>query len=204
MNSRCVEPSIQALCHLLFPECQSTTPFGSNAFPILFCYSCCTALSNGSCGSEFRQMMQTVTTYFQSFAINPVHFYSGQPICSKLPDKNNFAENCADINIYVLPPDSHGLASSSLGVTAVVVPIGCIILITLCIVAGLIWKKRKTEKTTSVCTRSAMYIDMTGEGSFKTEIEWDDDIAYAILETLVNGKRLKLAEQIGEGQSQNS
>ena len=190
-NSRCVGPSLRALCQLLFPECYSS---GSNISPLPLCYSSCTALSNGSCGSEFNEMMQTVYTYFQSHAINPVHFYSGQSICSKLPQKSN----CADIGIDVPSPNK---ASDSVVVISVVVPIGCI---TLCIVVVLIWKwkRRKRDKTISV-DQSEMYVDV-GEEPSKTGIEWDDDIAHAILESLINGNRLKIAEQIGEGQTQHS
>ena len=199
-NSRCVGPSLQALCHLLFPECHKNVSLHGNA-PLPLCYNSCTALSNGSCGPEFIQMMQTVTSYFQSYSLNPVHFYSGQSLCSRLPHKDKFIENCADIDIDVPFSNkaSPGSASSSdkVVIISVSVPVGCIVLITLCIVV-LIWRRRKREKTTSL-EQSKMYVDMAGTGQVKTEIEWDADIAYAILETLVNGKRIKVSEQIGEG-----
>ena len=204
-NSRCVGPSLQALCHLLFPECQKNTSFGFSAYPLPLCYSSCTALSNGSCGSEFNQMMKTVTTYFQSLSLNLLHFYSGQSICNRLPHKDSFSEKCADIDIKVLPqkagPESSG--SDNVVAIAVAVPIVCIGLILMCILVGLIWKKKKIEKTTPQ-EQTAVYIDMTGTEICQTKIEWDDDIAYSIVESLIDGKRLIVSEQIGEGQTQYS
>ena len=201
-NSRCVGPSLQALCHLLFPECQKSRSLHSNA-PLPLCHNSCTALSNGSCGPEFIQMMQRVTSYFQSYSLNPVHFFSGQSLCSRLPHKDKFIDNCADIDIDVSSPNkaNPGSASGSdkVVIISVSVPVGCIGLITLCIVV-LIWKRRKTEKITFL-QQSEILVDMTETGQVKMEIEWDADIAYAILETLVNGKRINLAEQIGEGRT---
>jgi hypothetical protein len=193
-NSGCIEPSLQILCHLLFPECHKNTSL-HGITPRLLCYESCTAVSNGSCGSEFIQMMQEVTSYFQLNSLNPVHFYAGQPLCSQLPPKAKFLQNCADINIDVSSPGS----SSSHNKVAISISVGCIILIALCIV--MIWKRRKTEEIISP-EQCKMYfangVPVETE-QVETEIEWDADIACVIPKTLVNGKRIKLAEQIGEG-----
>ena len=146
-------------------------------------------------------MMQTVSTYFQSHSLNPIHFYSGQSICNKLPHEGNITKNCADIVIDLPSPKEESGSVNVLVIAAVVVPVGCILL-ALCIAVVLLSKRKKTDRTIPL-GESGMYIEMAGKGRFKTEIKWDDDLAYSIAGSLISGKRLKLAEQIGEGQTQH-
>jgi hypothetical protein len=197
-SSGCVGPSVKALCHLLFPECNS---LDSNTSPLPFCYNSCTLLSNGRCGSEFSEMMQTVITYFESHSVNPIHFSfsSSQSICSQLPRKSSLSEICADIHIDVLPPASD---NDKVVAISVVTPISCIVL---CIVVVVFWKWKTRKHTTALHSldMSEVYVDVGGE-PLKMGIEWDDDILHSVLESMINGKRLKISEQIGEGRTHHS
>jgi hypothetical protein len=96
---------------------------------------------------------------------------------------------------------------------SVVTPISCIVL---CVVVVL-FRKRKSKTHTTATNSFYMshvyaeapesmphvYVDVP-EQPLEMSMMWDDDISESILETLISGKQLTIAEQIGEGQTRYS
>ena len=205
VDHECGVLSLQLLCHLLFPACLRSVSSVNDSIPVLLCRNTCKALMNSKCGYQFRANIGKVTSYFQSHKLNPVHFYTGDSICRRLPHKvANITESCTEVqfeaNFINSPPTTEGGSESpsfptssnnnNTIIMAVIVPIVslAVVLVALCL-----WR-RKTVK--------GFWFPEEGERTVFSELVWDDDVARAIPESLIDEKRVTLKEQIGEGENE--
>ena len=189
-SDTCAALSLQILCHLLFPGCQ-TSSTTNRTVPVLLCYSSCDELRNSSCEIGFKSSMKKVTEGFRRSRTpwNPVHFYTSSQPCLELPqgDNNN---SCVEFNIE-LPsienPQSSALSTEVTVLVAVLVPSVSVLLVILLYV----WRRKTRKRFFSVADLEF------------SEIVWDDDVAQAIPGSLIDQKRLELEKQIGEGESEH-
>jgi hypothetical protein len=206
----CTALSLQSLCHLLFPECLQNNSSANHSLPRLFCHHSCSLLDSGNCGSQFRDNMKTVTNYFQSYELNPVHFYAGDSVCRRLPRQFiNSAESCVEIplpTLSITSPTTDGTnisepfisasatkssnSNDASGTTITVIVIIFVVLASVVFVfLFYLWRRKKKN--------SPQFL----EGIHASTLMWDDDVANAIPDSLVDEKRLVLKEQIGEGKN---
>ena len=200
VDQACAVLSLQSLCHLLFPTCLQNSSSVNSSVPLLLCHNSCISLSNSNCGTQFKDNMVKVTSYFQSHTLNPVHFYAGDSVCQRLPHKViNFTENCFeakfDLKFIGLPTNTESPAiptdSNTFNtlIIAIIVPMASLFIVLVVLLC--LWR-RKTMKSPGFPDEK--------EG-VASKLVWDDDVAQAIPKSLIDEKRLELKEQIGEGEN---
>ena len=185
----CAVLSLQIFCHLLFPGCQTFSDTNGTV-PLLLCFDSCDALSRSPCGPEFRNeiMKEVVIDLFRDSQWNPVHFYSSVPVCQGLLRNDSSNDSCLEISIDIPLEDKKTKQSTEdIVIAAVVVPTAVsIVLVTLLC----LWRRKTNKKFIPLADLEF------------SKIVWDDDVAQAIPESLIDQKRLELEMQIGEGENE--
>ena len=97
-KERCLTPMIDAICHLVFPDCIDTYA-GYSVYPMPMCQESCNQFQFGYCSHYWTKSMRTVIAHFTS--INPVHVFANIPQCKDLPSVEDNPQICMNIGIYL-------------------------------------------------------------------------------------------------------
>jgi hypothetical protein len=200
-----------AVCKYFFPHCTEMNP--GQIDRAVMCYESCAKLVQ-DCGKSLLHLISVATVKYPSLwkGFKPLHIKLSDLSCLRdhLPSASSSGVSCLVLvetkqmkicegtsnDTHCFPVDKSSESGNAVAI-AVSIPFVCLSLLVMFILACFIWKKRLKN---TVAQDQSLYTEMVGRRVSQTKkILWEDDIATLILESFIDGKRLKVSKQIGEG-----